>query len=73
MNWFKKYITTAANFNLSPKKDTDYDPKQLELGTKIELEHNNSEEIAVSIAKDHLDEFPNYYIELKKMEEKLEE
>ena len=73
--WYQQQqqITTSANFNLSRKKDTGYNSEQLNKGIQIELEHNNSKEIAKSIAKDHLDEFPNYYQELDKMEEKLED
>ncbi len=71
MNWYKKIYNIASNFNLSKKEDSDYDTKQLNKGIQIELEHNSNKEIAKSIAKDHLDEFPNYYIELEKMENKL--
>ena len=64
MNWYKKNID---------RKPSDYNSEQIELGKKIEKEHTNNEEIAEEIAMDHLDEFPNYYTELKKMEDKLEE
>jgi hypothetical protein len=69
MNWYKKI--TAVNFDLSKKEDSECDSKQLEMGEKEELEHTSNKEIAKSIAKDHLGEIPNYYTELKKMEEKL--
>jgi DNA-directed RNA polymerase alpha subunit len=51
--------------------DSDYDKTQLENGVKVEMEHTDNKEIAKKIAKDHLDEFPDYYVELAKMEEKL--
>lgn len=51
----------------------DFDNKQLEIGTKIELEHTKDEKKARQIAKQHLCEYPDYYKSLVKMEEKLEE
>lgn len=51
--------------------DRHYNPRQLAIGTKIELEHTNNRLVAKRIAKHHLDEHPNYYIELIKMERKL--
>ena len=63
MNWYKK------NKN---RKPSDYNSKQMELGKEIEKEHTDNEEIAEEIAMDHLDEFPNYYTELEKMEKDLE-
>lgn len=73
--WYQqqRQLTSAVNFNLSKKKDKEYDPKQLERGTQVELEHNNSKEIAKSITKDHLGEFSNYYKKLEEMESKLED
>jgi len=47
------------------------DPKQLEMGIKVEMEHTTSPEIAKRIALDHLAEFPNYYTALAEMENKL--
>lgn len=46
--------------------------KELETGTKIELEHTNSKEKAREIALDHLYEIPDYYTRLKDMENKAE-
>lgn len=60
--------------NLSGKDsrpDSDYDSEQLKKGIAVEKEHTDNKEVAKIIAKDHLDEFPDYYIELEKMEEKL--
>jgi hypothetical protein len=39
---------------------------QLELGTKIELEHTTNHEMARDIALQHLDEDPKYYTKLRK-------
>jgi len=43
---------------------------QLKKGTKVEREHTNSDAEAREIARDHLDEFPDYYDRLEKAEEK---
>jgi len=45
--------------------------KQLEIGTRIEMEHTNLVAIAKKIAMDHLKESPYYYVELQKMEKRL--
>ena len=36
------------------------------------MEHTDDPEIAKRIAKDHLEEYSNYYVELVKLEKKLE-
>jgi hypothetical protein len=46
----------------------DFDPKQLSMGIKIELEHTDDEDLAREIAMDHLAEIPDYYTRLKRME-----
>jgi len=44
------------------KRDPNlYDPAQLGKGIAVEREHTSSGRIAMEIAMDHLDEFPNYY------------
>jgi hypothetical protein len=42
--------------------------KQLDMGAPIEHEHTRNKKLAVEIALQHLDEFPDYYTRLKKME-----
>jgi hypothetical protein len=42
--------------------------KQLEMGIKIEHEHVTDKDTAIDIALQHLDEIPDYYTRLKKME-----
>ena len=49
----------------------DFDPDALAKGVAVESEHTDDVGIATEIAMDHLDEFPNYYNALKKMENKL--
>lgn len=59
---------------LIPKKhrpDSNYNPMQLKMGIKVEMEHTSNKLLAKQIAKDHLDEFPNYYTGLVKMERGL--
>jgi hypothetical protein len=53
--------------------DADFDPKQIAMGAKIEKEHTPDPDKAHEIARDHLEEFPNYYTALKQMEERLED
>jgi len=42
--------------------------KQLDMGIPIEHEHTHNKTLATDIALQHLDEFPDYYTRLKKME-----
>lgn len=52
------------------RPDEQYDSQELKWGIEVEMEDNHSEdeEIQKSIAKDHLDEDPNYYSKLKEIE-----
>ena len=47
--------------------------KQLEMGMKVEHEHTTDNDAAMDIALQHLDEIPNYYSKLKKMEKVKED
>lgn len=51
--------------------DSAFDPEQLSLGIKIELEHTSDPSVAKRIAKDHLVEHPEYYKRLVAMEKEL--
>ena len=42
--------------------------KQLEMGIKVEYEHTTDKDQAMDIALQHLNELPNYYSKLKKVE-----
>lgn len=55
------------------KPKSDFDPKQLAMGKKVEMEHTNDPRKAKEIATDHLEEFGTYYTALKKMEDQLSE
>lgn len=48
--------------------EKDANPKELAMGTKIEMEHTKNKAIAKRIALDHLAELPDYYTRLTKME-----
>lgn len=50
------------------RPDSNYDQRQLDLGIDVEKEHTDDPYIAKKIAKDHLDEIPDYYDRLIKME-----
>lgn len=54
------------------RRPKDFDPVQLRKGMKVEREHSSDPKIQREIAMDHLTEDPRYYIELEKMEKKLE-
>ena len=54
----------------SGKNPSDFDPKSLAAGIKVEMEHTTDPKIAREIAMDHLTEDPEYYVKLKKMEKK---
>lgn len=41
---------------------------QMKMGIEVEMEHTDSRDIAIEIAKDHLVEDPSYYTKLKRME-----
>jgi len=47
--------------------------KQMNIGSKIEMEHTSSKNVARRIASDHLKESPYYYVELQKMEKRLKQ
>lgn len=54
--------------NAAHQPDSDFDPKQLAMGVKVEQEHTQNKALAKEIAKDHLAEIPDYYTKLIKME-----
>jgi len=50
------------------RAEDEFDPEQLQMGIKVELEHTNTPELAKEIAMDHLAEDPQYYTHLDRME-----
>jgi hypothetical protein len=65
----KPYSSPAA---IAKKHGVSIDAinKQLELGIKVESEHTSSKSAARGTALQHLDELPDYYTKLNKMEKK---
>lgn len=66
---FKEMIPGGLAAGKTPK---DFDPKQIEKGIKVELEHSGNKELAAEIATDHLEENPRYYDYLEEMEKKMD-
>jgi hypothetical protein len=63
---FKKWLWDT-------RPDSKYDPQELAMGTEIEMkEHGLPKVIAKKLAKDHLDDIPNYYTILIKMKIEIE-
>lgn len=50
----------------------EFDPKELEMGIKVEREHTDDPKLAEEIARDHLVELPDYYSRLLKMEKEAQ-
>ena len=71
--FFKGYLFKSAEEipggKAEGKPTSKYDAKELAEGIKVEREHTPDTNVAKEIAKDHLEEFPDYYTRLKKMEE----
>lgn len=49
-----------------------YDPQEILKGIEVEMEHTKDPKIALEIAMDHLEELPDYYTRLKRMEDQGE-
>lgn len=52
------------------KKPSDFNPKALAKGMRVEREHTDSKQVMKEIAMDHLTEDPNYYDKLETIEKK---
>ena len=52
----------------STKPDSVFNKSQLQAGIRIEMEHTRSRTLAKEIAKHHLQEIPDYYTRLRRME-----
>ncbi len=82
----KKHFTTEEAKKIGEALETDwskFDVEQFRMGMDVELEHglidpqtnvtNDESLMTGKIALAHLNEFPDYYTRLKKMEEEAEE
>jgi 8-oxo-dGTP pyrophosphatase MutT (NUDIX family) len=67
----KKAAEVVSGGKADGKPDSDFREDQLKKGRKVEREHTNNPALANEISKDHLEEFPNYYTALGKMEDGL--
>lgn len=50
---------------------SNFNPKSVAKGQKVEMEHTPNPRLAREIARDHISEFPSYYTALDDMEKKL--
>jgi hypothetical protein len=67
MSKFKSH-KTVEQIARKHRMDVSFIRKQLDIGEPIEHEHTQDHELAKDIALQHLDEIPDYYTRLKKME-----
>ena len=67
MSKFKSH-KTVEEIARKHRLDVSFIQKQLEMGEPIEHEHTQDHTLARDIALQHLDEIPDYYTRLKKME-----
>ena len=70
--FIKNFLQAGKAFDENFKIE-DADPKELEMGIKVEYEHTKSTFIATKICIDHLSECRDYYTRLAKMEEEAKE
>lgn len=68
MNEQLKPFKTVEEIAKKHRLDVSFIEKQLKMGEKIEHEHTKNHALARDIALQHLDEIPDYYTRLKKME-----
>lgn len=59
---------TVESIAKKHRLDVSFIEKQLKMGVPIEHEHTKDKSLATDIALQHLDEIPDYYTRLKKME-----
>jgi len=63
-----KSFKTVEQIAKKHRMEVSFIQKQLDMGEPIEHEHTKNHELAKEIALQHLDEIPDYYTRLKKME-----
>jgi hypothetical protein len=63
-----KSHSTVKEIAKKHRLDVSFIKNQLEMGIKIEHEHTKDKDLAIDIALQHLNEIPDYYTRLKKME-----
>ena len=68
MNEQLKPYKTVEEIAKKHRLEVSFIQKQLDMGAPIEHEHTKNQKLAIKIALQHLDEIPDYYTRLKKME-----
>ncbi len=68
----KDFKNTIPGGRADGKDITKYNLNELLMGIKVELEHTGNKMKALEISTDHLEEFPDYYTRLIKMEDDAE-
>ena len=68
MNKQLKPYKTVEEIAKKHRLEVSFIQKQLDMGAPIEHEHTKNQKLAIKIALQHLDEIPDYYTRLKKME-----
>ena len=68
MNEQLKPYNSVEEIAKKHRLEVSFIQKQLDMGAPIEHEHTKNQELAIKIALQHLDEIPDYYTRLKKME-----
>ena len=63
-----KPYKTVEQIAKKHRLEVSFIQKQLDMGEPIEHEHTKDHKLATEIALQHLDEIPDYYTRLKKME-----
>ena len=63
-----KPFKTVEQIAKKHRLEVSFIQKQLDMGEPIEHEHTKNHKLAMEIALQHLDEIPDYYTRLKKME-----
>ena len=63
-----KSFKTVEQIAKKHRLDVSFIQNQLDMGEPIEHEHTKNHKLAMEIALQHLDEIPDYYTRLKKME-----
>jgi hypothetical protein len=67
-NHIYSILSSVLSEGKSKGKNANYDPEQIKMGIKVEMEHTTNPIISEKIAWDHLAEIPDYYTRLAKME-----
>lgn len=67
-NHIYSILSSVLSEGKSKGKNSNFDPQQIKMGIKVEMEHTTNPIISEKIAWDHLAEIPDYYTRLAKME-----